>query len=67
MEAQNAESKKDFIHKLKITAKEADESYYWLYLCNNSGSYPKCNVLLGELKSIIKVLSKIISSSKKVN
>ena len=66
MEAQNAESKKDFIHKLKIAAKEADESYYWLYLCNNAKSYPKCNALLVELKSIIKVLSKIISSSKKV-
>jgi four helix bundle protein len=32
-EAQNAESKADFIHKLKIAAKEADESEYWLLLC----------------------------------
>ena len=29
-EAQNAESKSDFIHKLKIAAKEADETKYWL-------------------------------------
>lgn len=28
--AQNAESKADFIHKLKIAAKEADETKYWL-------------------------------------
>ena len=28
-EAQNAESKADFIHKLKIAAKEADETEYW--------------------------------------
>jgi four helix bundle protein len=29
-EAQNAESKADFIHKLKIAAKEADETDYFL-------------------------------------
>ena len=29
-EAQNAESKADFIHKLKIAAKETDETIYWL-------------------------------------
>jgi len=32
-ETQNAESKLDFIHKLKISAKEADETGYWLLLC----------------------------------
>ena len=31
-EAQNAESKADFIHKFKIAAKEADETEYWLLL-----------------------------------
>ena len=30
MEAQNAESKTDFFHKMKIAAKEAEESQYWL-------------------------------------
>jgi four helix bundle protein len=29
-EAQNAESKADFIHKLKIASKEAEETDYWL-------------------------------------
>lgn len=29
-EAQNAESKADFTHKLKIAAKESDETEYWL-------------------------------------
>ena len=28
-EAQNAESKADFIHKIKLAAKEADETEYW--------------------------------------
>jgi len=39
-EAQNAESKADFIHKLKIAAKEADETDYWLILCEKSKIYP---------------------------
>ena len=31
-EAQSEQSKKDFIHKLSISQKEADESLYWLEL-----------------------------------
>jgi len=63
-EAQNAESKPDFIHKMKIAAKEADETEYWLLLCKKSESYTSCDELLKHCNSIIKVLSKIISSSK---
>ena len=63
-ESQNAESKADFIHKLKISAKEADETEYWLTLCKLSKNYPFKEDLLIDLTSIIKVLSKIISSSK---
>ena len=33
-EAYNAESKKDFVHKLAIAQKECDESLYWLELLN---------------------------------
>ncbi len=32
-EAQNAESKADFIHKMKLAAKEATKTEYWLLLC----------------------------------
>jgi four helix bundle protein len=63
-EAQNAESKADFIHKLKIAAKEADETDYFLQLCKFAKTYPFDQVLEDKLQSIIKVLSKIISSSK---
>ena len=38
-EAQNAESKADFIHKLKIAAKEADETDYFLQLCKFAKTY----------------------------
>jgi len=63
-EAQNAESKADFIHKLKIAAKEADEVEYWLMICKCSKNYPFTDSLLESIKEIIKILSKIISTSK---
>ena len=64
-EAQNAESKADFIHKLKIAAKEADESAYWLELCRRSEFLPTNDDLEKNIETISKILSKIISSSKK--
>ncbi len=65
MEAQNGESKADFIHKMKIAAKEAEESQYWLWLCEYSKSYPDCVSLKNKLEEINKVLGKILSTSKK--
>jgi len=64
-EAQNAESKADFIHKFKIAAKEVDETEYWLLLCKGSKSYPNPDDLLADLQVIQRIISKIISSSKK--
>jgi four helix bundle protein len=63
-EAQGAESKNDFIHKMKVALKEAEETEYWLELCDSSKSYPKPGKLLKEIESILKVINKIISSSK---
>lgn len=63
-ESQNAESKDDFIHKFKIAAKEADETEYWILLCKESKNYPDPENLLKALQSIIRIISKIISSSK---
>jgi four helix bundle protein len=65
IEAQNAESKVDFIHKFKIAAKETEETKYWLMLCDQSENYPDCKILLANVEEIDKVISKIISSSKK--
>lgn len=65
-EAQGAESKADFIHKMKIAAKEAEETEYWLELCEFAKNYPKPGKLLAEIESILKVLNKIIATSKKV-
>lgn len=65
-EAQNAESKIDFVHKMKIAAKEASESLYWLILCDRSENYQFEPSLKSQLEEIIKILSKIISSAKLV-
>jgi conserved hypothetical protein TIGR02436 len=65
MEAQNAESKADFIHKMKIAAKEADETQYWLLLCSYSNKYPECDSLLLKLEGIQKVLNKILGTARK--
>ena len=63
-EAQNAESKPDFIHKFKIAAKEAEETEYWLLICKNSKEYPDTDILMEKIKSIQKVINRIIVSSK---
>lgn len=63
-EAQSAESKADFIHKMKIADKEAHETKYWLLLCKEATNYPENMELINHVESIIKVLGKIISTSK---
>ncbi len=63
-EAQNGESKQDFIHKLKIAAKEADETEYWLLLCESSSNYPFNPQLLEDIKILQKIINKIIGTAK---
>ena len=64
-EAQFAESKLDFIHKMKIASKEASETLYWLTLCEKIDDFELPEKLLPEIKEIISILSKIIITSKK--
>lgn len=66
-EAQNAESKADFIHKFKISAKEVEETEYWLLLCKHSNKLPDSTPLLADLEPIKKIISKIIGTSKRSN
>jgi four helix bundle protein len=64
-EAQNAESKGDFIHKMKVAAKEGEETEGWILLCKHSTSYPDIDNLLNMLTSILKLLNKILGTSKR--
>jgi four helix bundle protein len=62
-EAQRAESKKDFKHKLRTSLKEADETKYWLELINSE--VVKVDTELIELnEEIIRLLVAIIKNTK---
>ncbi|MBI5372038.1 MAG: four helix bundle protein [Sphingobacteriales bacterium] len=63
-EAQNAESRRDFIHKFKIAAKEAEETEYWLLICKQVEGYPDITPLMEKLKSIQRIINKIIGTAK---
>lgn len=65
-EAQSAESRRDFLHKLKIALKEARETEYWLDLLIDAEivSPARLNTLRQECKELCKIL---ISSTEKIN
>jgi four helix bundle protein len=63
-ESQNCESRADFIHKLKISFKESDESEYWLYICHSKKHYPPCEHLIRDIQEIMKLLGRIVSTAK---
>ena len=53
---------------MKIAAKEADETEYWLLLCKHSEKLQSPDIkMFDDIERIIKILSKIISSSKMKN
>ena len=64
-EAQYAESRLDFIHKMKIALKEANETLYWLILCEKMEDLNVQQETLDELNEMMAILSKIIITSKK--
>ncbi|HRO70407.1 MAG TPA: four helix bundle protein [Chitinophagaceae bacterium] len=66
-EAQNSESKADFIHKMKIAAKEADETQYWLMLCSYAKEYPDPRLVLQMHEEVTKVLNAILTTAKRKN
>lgn len=65
-ESEHAESKADFIHKLSIALKEANETDYWLELLSqskyiNEVEYDSIKV---DIEEVIKLLVSIIKTSK---
>ena len=63
-ESQDAESRADFIHKMKIALKEARETFYWLTLCEQSPLLPFDQHPKDQCQQVIRILSKIVVSSK---
>ena len=67
-EAQNAESKADFVHKLGIAQKECDESMYWLELLNTTNylTDDECNSIHSNANDLLKMIRSAILTSKKI-
>lgn len=65
-ESQRGESKADFIHKLSISLKEADETQYLLELLEEGEfiTKEKFNSFNEDVSEIIRLLTAIIKSSK---
>jgi len=65
-EAQGAESKEDFTHKLQIALKELRESGYWLQLLERSGKIPvnKMDRLIDESNQLRAMISKAVATAK---
>ena len=65
-EAEHAESKADFIHKMNIALKEANETEYWLMLLHDSEyiDNDSFNSIISDCQELIKLLISIIKSSK---
>jgi len=65
-EAQFAQSKADFIHKLQVALKEANETDYWINILYDSSYLNKkmYDSLAIDIKEIISLLVSIIKSSK---
>jgi len=49
---------------MKISAKECEETKYWLLICRHSESYPLIGNLLDKIETIQKILNKIIATAK---
>ena len=64
-EAQHSESRIDFIHKMKIALKEANETLYWLTLCEKMEDLEVPPEMFNYLNEIMSILSRIIITSKK--
>ncbi len=64
-EAQGAESRNDFIHKMKIAFKEAEETAYWLDLHFAINPNADLSEMVQKITQIRKLLTKIISTSIK--
>jgi four helix bundle protein len=66
MEADGAESKKDFQHKISICKKEAKETRHWLRMIAtaNPGRQAECRALSNEAHELTLIFSSILLSTK---
>lgn len=68
-ESEHGQSKADFIHKISISLKEANETEYWLELLFQSG-YIDEKLYLSlkqDCEEILRILTAIVKTSKGIN
>nr|WP_299203023.1 four helix bundle protein [uncultured Brumimicrobium sp.] len=65
-EAEHAQTKKDFIHKLSIAQKEINESIYWLELLRETDYLleDQFQSIHSDAVEIIKIITAILKTSK---
>jgi len=66
-EALHAQSKKDFLSKITISFKEANETKYWLHLLEKTNyikNYNSKDNIFKKLDEIIAILTRTIKSTK---
>ncbi|MCX7838826.1 MAG: four helix bundle protein [Anaerolineae bacterium] len=68
-EADAAESREDFVHKMKIALKEAQETRYWLRTIIEAELLvdEETQSLLKECDEIVRILHTIIANTVKIN
>lgn len=66
MEADAAESKKDFQHKIGISKKESKESMHWLHMiaAANQNRKDDCRIYWKEAHELLLIFSSIVKSSR---
>jgi len=66
-EAEQAESKPDFIHKMAIALKEANETKYWILLLRETRylTANEAESILSDNTELLKLLTSIIKTTKR--
>ncbi len=66
-EAEQAESKPDFVHKMAIALKEANETEYWIMLLRRTDylTEAESQSMLADIAELLRLLTSIIKSSRR--
>ncbi|MDR3293186.1 MAG: four helix bundle protein [Clostridiales bacterium] len=67
-EARNAASRKDFVNKLNVALKEADETEYWLELFfrTNKINEAEYESIINDCRELIYILTAIVKNTKNI-
>ncbi|MBL8849940.1 MAG: four helix bundle protein [Planctomycetaceae bacterium] len=65
-EGRSAESRRDFIHKLRIALKELRETRYWLQFCSRSEllTENRLSEIVTEIDELVRIVGKSVSTAK---